>query len=428
MDGPFDARKVMLNDHDRPMSCRRTVSLITALRAALLEAAPGMSDDDPRVQDLRKIAEELTHRGLDGDSLIRYGLGPELVAGVMAHTLPHWIPSLRVARHPAPIELPDASPLPSAPDTEETWVRLLDPLLRDELSPPEPMEPSPAALTGLLNWLVEKLDPWILTASADDLLTLRPPSPERLTANSQCRPDVETLVDYRWIIDRFAITHLHDWSTSSLHREYGWRQGTRPPPCVEALMSDRMVSDRHLNDEIAHRAVVADAPKDVIGPGLSLALLARLHSRARECLRADQPREAAALYEFAVGESPHDADLVNNLGFCLVPQDPRRALARLEEANRLGYPNTEVNLHNRALCKLLLGEHASVLAMIRGFWDQAQGEPALLWRPDPRGLRLLVDANTRTELAYLAVHAATFLDDEDACDHWSRLSRIENDE
>jgi hypothetical protein len=260
------------------------------------------------------------------------------------------------------------------------------------------------------------------------LLTLHTPTREQLRAASSAPdPDSETLHEYRWIVDRFAITHLHEWTTPSLHREYSWKQGTRPPPCAESLMSDRVVVDRDLNDEIAHRAVTANSATLIGAPaGLSTTLLAKLRSSAIEFLRASRPREAAALFEFAISESPRDAELVNNLGFRLIPLDPRRALAKLEEANRLGYPISEINLYNRALRRLLMGEYQTALDMIQSFWDQAQGEPAFLWRPDAQGLQLRSVQDSRDELAYLARRAASFLGEDTVSEHWARLADNQN--
>jgi hypothetical protein len=428
VDDPFDARKVMLSDHGQPTSSQRTVSLVTALRAALLEAVPGVPKSDPKVQDLRKIVDELTSRGLDGDSLVRYGLLPELIAGVVAQTLSYWMPSLRIARSAALIEPPDM--LPDAPrrPTGTTWANLLGPAIQGEMPQSEVVHLASDSLAPVLDRILRKAIPWVLSATIDDLLTLRPPAFEQLqTTVSALGPESVTLNEYRWIIDRFATTHLSEWSTPSLHQEYGWRQGTHPPPCAETLMGDRLVVDRDLNDEIARRAVEV-VPLELVGApaGLSIALLAKLRSTAIEFLRAERASDAAALFELALKESPRDAQLVNNLGFCLIPQDPRRALIELEKARRLGYHATEVNLHNRALCKILLGEYRTALAMVQDFWPRARSESALLWRQTPQGLRLRDAANSRDELAYLAYRAATFLGDDDAIEQWSRLANIEN--
>jgi hypothetical protein len=118
---------------------------------------------------------------------------------------------------------------------------------------------------------------------------------------------------------------------------------------------------------------------------------------------------------------------MNNLGFCLIPHDPRRALTRLEEASRLGYPLTEINLHNRALCKLMLGEYQTTLDMICAQWDQVRGEPAVLWRHSSHGLQLQRATSSRNELAHLAHRAATFLGNKPAIQHWASIAGIHAD-
>ncbi|GAB3904345.1 tetratricopeptide repeat protein [Kibdelosporangium lantanae] len=428
MEQPFDARKVMWDDVDQPTVQRRTVSLITALREAVVGNAPERAPEDPQVEDLRRYIDELTSRGIDGDSLVRYGLFQELMAGILMRTLPYWIPLLRgLGSAAGGSDTGNTTAVDSL--STRTWAGLIGPLISAELTVEVPVDATLETLLPLLNRLADKVYPWVLTAPIDDLLTLRPPTAEELEAvGSTPFPDVTTLKEYRWIGDRFAVTHLDDWTTSSLRREYNWRAGAHSSPCPETLMNDRSVIAEDLNAEMARRLAVGEPTAHIGGHvGLEQALLGRLRSNAIRLLQQNRTREAAALFEFAVNENPHDPELVNNLGFCLIPHDPRKALARLEEAARLGYARWEINLHNRALCKLLLGEYQTSLEMICAQWGQVRGESAMLWRHSSRGLRLQTATTSRDELAHLAHRAAIFLNDNRAIQHWSSLAGIPAD-
>lgn len=56
---------------------------------------------------------------------------------------------------------------------------------------------------------------------------------------------------------------------------------------------------------------------------------------AMDLLRDMKFDEAAALFQFAVDESPFDPSALNNLGFCLMPIDPREARIALHRAAEL---------------------------------------------------------------------------------------------
>ncbi|MFC9250049.1 hypothetical protein [Amycolatopsis thailandensis] len=424
MDDPFDARKVMLNDHERPFTSWRTVSLVTALRSALMrDTGSGSPEAHDQATYLRQITDELTARGLDGDSLVRFGLGPELASAVLGQAMPYWLPALRVVPGPAAEHDPDPEPEPPWPHPQ-TWESVLGPLLEAEKGLTRDLDASRTNIEQVVGAVMSMAYPWALSAPLDDLLALKPPSVEQLrSARQEPRPDTSVLEEYRWIINRFAETHLSDWSTPSLHREHKWRAGHYPAPCPESLMPDRDIVDHDLNAEIARRAVDAGPSTTHAGrpAGLNRTMLSKLSMRALDLLRIGRTRDAAALFEFALNESPHDAELLNNLGFCLIPDDPRAALSRLEEAIQRGYEHIAINLYNRALCRLLLGDLRGCIYMITEAWPLGEGELASLWSPGPHGLKLAQPVDTQHELARLAHRAASTLGDLDAAEYWSAI-------
>jgi len=60
------------------------------------------------------------------------------------------------------------------------------------------------------------------------------------------------------------------------------------------------------------------------------------------------------MYEALQKLCPDDADVLNNLAFCLIPLDPRRAIPLLEKA--LEMEAGAVRYANLALCHILVGE------------------------------------------------------------------------
>ena len=89
---PFDARRIWMSESGADLTQWSIVSLVTALRAVLLEGPAGDGDgpvsqvcpnNERRLAFLLGVMDELTDRGLDADSLVRYGLLPEVLAPVL---------------------------------------------------------------------------------------------------------------------------------------------------------------------------------------------------------------------------------------------------------------------------------------------------------------------------------------------------------
>jgi hypothetical protein len=257
------------------------------------------------------------------------------------------------------------------------------------------------------------LIPWILSAPVEDLIALRPPSTDQLAEyrGATWLPDTPVMEEYRWAVERFATTHLNDWSTSSLHLEYRWHHGRHPAPCAPDLMSDRLVPLTALQAEIAQRATSKSNNEIKFGPvGMETALSTKMHSRALELLRQGRHRDAVTLYEFARSQNPEDAHAANNLGFCLIPDDPRAALRHLNAANNLGYSFPEINIYNRSLCHFLIGDYHAALSLITEEWDSITAEiRAVLWSPHSPSVKLCDTDDLRTQMAQLARMAASHL-------------------
>src|SRR5271170_5821649 len=81
----FDAAESYLSDSSQPVRARLTVSLIVALRG-ILQRGPLFAQVSPeaRCEAFQAAAEELTRRGIDASSLVRYGMFREEASPLLA--------------------------------------------------------------------------------------------------------------------------------------------------------------------------------------------------------------------------------------------------------------------------------------------------------------------------------------------------------
>ncbi len=412
----FDARKIWMSESGQDLQQWRLVSLVTALRAALLEGPAGdgdgpvsqaCPDSERRLSFLHAVMDELTDRGLDADSLVRYGLLPEVIAPVL-ETL---VVTQLLGAEAASVFERDRSVI-----DVEGWRRAFG-LSGDRAAAFGRILEDPGELEATVKRVIYEaiydvasvLGPvvgWIFATPIDDVLTLRSPSSEELESVLLSGTTVgpEILADYRWIVDRFSTTFFGQWATESLHSEYRWAQGLVTPPCSVTLMQERPIELPELEPEIARRTV-HDTTRGQTGDRLA----AQVQNHAKSFLMEGRSREAAALFEFVCREQPENAEALNNLGFCLIPDSPKVALQYLERANRLGYAPRVINVYNRMCCHIAAGRPRVAIREAERYWEEAP-EPtavaATLWVPEAnvawalRGVR-----SARDQLAKLAAHA-----------------------
>lgn len=420
MEHAFDARQVMLSDEDRPHSQRRTVSLVTALRGAITQDG-GPSEDSSRIAWMRAIVDELTDRGLDGQSLIRLGMSPEITGTILLDVALRRFGNDVFSSDEHVIDIQRQPRLDES--TGEAWDTLIPAPERTDTN-----SDSGVTIEMFTTVFLEgatTIYPWIASAPLETVLRLTPPTPAQLAAMTAETPipERDVLEDYRWIVDRFAITDLQDWAESSLHHEHRWLSGQQPTPCNAELMRDRRIPAVQLNAEIARRAV-NETPQERMLREMAPTLAAKMQQRATVLLLEGRSREAAALFEFAVSQDPNDAAALNNLGFCLVVTDPRQALTYLRKAYDLGYQPTAINIHNRALCHILIHEHRTALSLITESWgspDSPDQGHAVLWSWQDPEVTLNTGASCTRELALLARQVANVVGDTAAVDHWTEV-------
>ncbi len=388
-----------------------TPVVVQAVRSLLI-AGDRLSSSGPESSEAGEVffgcVDELTNRGIDGDSLLRLGLHGEvispLLAGVMVRTLlPRPEHVLSAAESAVVAQWQDVLRLPSCA-SDGSW--------------------RPQDLQRLLRSLTDPLFAWVLTAPTPDLYTLTPPTVDDLhAARVSLVADPVVMGDYRWLVQRFCASDLSEWDTQSLHREHRWADGEQPPPCPAHLMGEQRIDHIALAFEIARRAV--EAPEEQRAEEWT-ALAARMQNEARRLLAGGRHAEAAALFEFAVNQRPDDASFRNNLGFCLIPTDATSALFHLEKAHQLRYGVPSINFHNRIMCHRLLSQERIARNLAEEYWctylDQERlPVPATLWDSnDCQEISTFETVDARKEVLRLGL----LLSDEDHARWQSRLDAL----
>lgn len=395
---PFDARRTWLSETGQaPHSEWRTVSLVTALKALVEDG-----DDSAERLLTRAVMSELGSRGIDPDALLRYGLMAELLSPLVMWLLLD--------------DGPDAQLTRQFGLDVEAWSHALE-------SPTPAFTVVTKVPDAPLARVLARLGPaavWFMNAPTDALLDRRAPTATDLAESVHSGvPDTGVLSEYRWIVERFSTTRLAEWSTSSLHLELLWLRGGRASACRSELMADREVDPLELSVEIAKRAVAPDETPTFV-PVHSLAV--QMQAKARALLGDGQRTAAAALFEFAVSQAPSDPQAHNNLGFCLLPDEPQKALGHLRQAAELGYQPLAVNVHNQVTCLLTLGQPHEALTVAEGLWPLLGGEAdfgGVLWAQTDSGAHQLAEFDSaRGALAELCHSVAGRVGGEDLRAAW----------
>jgi tetratricopeptide (TPR) repeat protein len=147
-------------------------------------------------------------------------------------------------------------------------------------------------------------------------------------------------------------------------------------------------------------------------------LLVRIASRQ---LMAGNAAAAAAIYEVAVEQSASNPTLVNNWGFCLMPLDVTAALETLSRAANLYARPFGVNVANRMLAYVVLGEGHRALELGESYYRLGPTERggAWLWDiDDPKVLNS--DVDILDYILRLASKAAWHVGRDDLYELWER--------
>jgi len=436
-DRPFDAWAICLSDSNQQMAGRRTISLVSALKG-LLE---GRGESRPATTDALEeifgsVTRELTRRGMDAVALVRYGMWQQVMSGLISN-----LTATRLAPHWGITSFAADSDF-----DHERWAKVLG--LPDEIPAISQQDPRKAGeeFVELLSPIVPLAISWISCASVRDLVQLLPPG-EKIPPPPE--EDISKFFElrspYLWMVDYFSTTFLHDWDTSSLHLTYQWIKGAQQPPCDSSLMDDRRIDRSELAIEIADRATVegnsdttfrgsiplasTTSTPQLLSHGktaasfLMLSLVGEMTRHANQLLTEGRYREAAAVFEFGVQGAPNSADLHNNWGFCLIPENPREALNHLVHALDLGYHNSALNIYNQMCCCVALGRPQAALSLAEHIWSRSRDLPpseSTIWLKGEAGWTLSTSNDISLNIAQFALLAARNVSADSAAETWSK--------
>lgn len=431
----FDARRdlLALRGNRSPIVDWPVHVAMMALRERLM-TPPWLDEDvDGRVQEMADLIDNLESAGIDSATFIRYGLGDRLERAIITGVL-----VACAVRASAKGILGDTDIVEQTADLEsfaDEWAHCyqnlkhfevtrsvpIDPGMRHPF-PPDPDEPPPEDATEveplpvrtvqrlLDDAAVAHVRAWVQQADLRSLLAWAP----QATAVPVDPLDKSLIDTYRWLAERMTVTYPAQWATSSLHLEWTWINGERSAPFNCLALEARSVDLAPLNAEIAQRAVRAGKPD----AGLTLDQVA---NQALQLLEAGNRQAAAGLFEAICSRQPESAEAQNNLGFCLLPDQPAEAVQYLALARRLGYENTAINALNRMQAHMMAGQHRTALGIAQEIWGgwerHAPRGAAFLWRLPKEPVPIRV-TDARAAVLWLAATASRQVGDQSA-DIWA---------
>lgn len=405
----FDAREAWLRDQDEVDRGKwATSSLVLDLLQGLCEAPPPDPGVGHRVSRIKFVWEEMERRGFDVDRLVRAGLAPNV--------------SLVIAMNIFMGEARDAEELGADPDILSGWADLLRLEVPDLLTADG--EPSQEAwMAALQGQFHAGLIAWLATAREEDIVAWTPPTTVEFDAAIASSPPYleDEIAPSRWLIDRFTQTYPADWSLSSLKLEWQYLHGERSAPCSRPAMRSRQVDKNQLAQAIATRSM------DQQSAGLGEPTADALVPRAIALLEQGKRRAAAGLFEVARVLVPNDPSVHNNYGFCLLPDDPQRALQAFDRAMELGRRDT-ILVANQVCALGRLGRWASALEraqLVVDEWEMVPRRSAWMWEPSSSYAeepKLVLQDDVRLYVLRLALTVAEWSGDADHIARWRSIS------
>lgn len=351
----YDAREIYFDDKaSGPPSRWRLPAILHGLIETVQTPPPTDADEatDRRIH-VAELVDHAASRGLEFESHVLPHLRMAIAGAVFG--------SLVMSRQHETI----------SPDIERVggWSSLADELL-GPVGPDSSIEELGQAYGELFGPIIS----WAQTAAVDDLFDWVPPDqPLGEDLNSAAVAELDE--DGLWIIERFTRTYIEEWSLSTLCREWLYLHGQHNPPCNPLDMCVREVSEHKLAMVMADRLATDTPPR----PQLPQMLVEPAVGFLNEGRRV----EAAALFEAAVRREPHSPEALNNLGFCLLPDDPKLALEYLNQAVSTGNGDIELININRMLALASIGRRTSALDLatthLDRYADRDTRPPTWLW-------------------------------------------------
>ncbi|WP_146071627.1 hypothetical protein [Cryobacterium sp. Y50] len=373
--------------------------LIAVLDTSLVGVPQNTKDSRHRARTITSVKKILGNFGIDGESLIRYGMSARAAIAVYRAMFS-----------------PDDDDLTRIVDTSR-W--------RQVLKVPTPTAPLSdldeaefEAMSLSLHRVPHLLDMWVANAPMNDILGYAPPSDEDWAQWAVLTPEAsETISAYRWLSQRSITETLGRWSTESLHLEYRWQNDQQVGLFSAVALSAAGPEGRLLNAEIALRAVAPQHAEQMEQDQLFW----QLQETAVDYLVKGKYLEAKTLFEFHLRRNLNDARTLNNLGFCTFPLSPSKALHWLGEAAVNGYVDVPINIYNQCCCLVALNRAGEALELAENYWQRQRQSDAMtgfLWVQSGDIWKLNGDCAAEQELIDLAIAAAREVGREDRATRW----------
>lgn len=368
-----------------------TRTLIRALEKALLTVPVDTEDLEARASVVRQVISALAKIGVDGESLLRYGMAP---------------------RAALPLLIGLVSGGDSSPIDLEVWRALLrvDPAVLDA-------EPEDAARELFAS--IHSVDSWVISAPLDDILLFVPPTTDALNEYVLGNHErSEFALPYVWLNLRSTQDDLERWPTEVLHLEFRWRNDLQRSPFPDSALDYEGPDTAMLNEQIAFRAA-SDAGSSSAGDD---ELFWQLQDTAVSFLKRDRHQEAAALFEFHGRLHPDDPRTLNNLGFCKLPTDASASLDLLQRAESAGYSPLLINVYNQCCCLVRLNRLPEALDRGEYFWqrelDPDDIRSGYIWVEHGGEWALMSNAAVDLALAQLMAQISAVLGRADRAARW----------
>lgn len=412
----WDPVKSLLEERGRALREQSTSTVLLRLWLAIMRDDHNASSSE-RLDEPMALAAELDRRGIPTDRVIHAELVPQLanqlsVRALVAHIEPElvefdppagrWLALAETCldNNPQTTRQIHASHTPeSLRNLRRGWgytslmERLAPPLLVDDDIPDSDVgdevadtgeritsalmhDPVMQFVTSPLfhhrvqHWLGARFGQGLRTLLAHEL----PASPvfDALATTPSAMDAVGT-----WIWDRYTMVNLDEWETESLLCEWGHRRGSHRDLDAR-LLRERIVDEEKLNSLIIERLTMATEkapPSPTLRPDDFV-------DSAVQSLNAGDPARAAAIFESLADLDPTDGTVLSNMGFCLIPYDPARALEVFQRAKRLKLDQFALCSLNIAVAELMLGRAQNAAATLAGIADEVlQGlGTAHMWR------------------------------------------------
>ncbi|MDA2989086.1 MAG: hypothetical protein O2815_08425 [Actinomycetota bacterium] len=207
---------------------------------------------------------------------------------------------------------------------------------------------------------------WAEEADQSDLLSWTAPDslPQAPLTEGAGRSEGATVA--AWIFERFTETYIDRWSSDTLRLEWRYLHGQQGAPCSSVEMRGREVPVEEVAAVMAERfarprGTGRGATSGDFASNFPERTTSFLVEPALKFIQDGRRAEARALFEAVLIQDRDSASANNNLGFCLIPDNPQQALEYLDRAKDLGATPNDLTDANRLMALALLGRSTMCL-------------------------------------------------------------------